>query len=245
MEQTNNNSSTFKKLSTFEGQELEINLDESFDASYDAFRKATSKIRKINDTDYRAVYLPSTTYGGLTINFENGQKLQLIMNLEFYYVYGFLIGDTAYGFEGEGAIGLKSQGFDVTLIPYGDSYTDIRAQSTAEGFPDVSTKRVKLSLLYKSMENIINPDISFKLKSNDILVTFWSLVEGIRFSRISNTIDDLLNNHPTTDIYDNFYQLAENWKNLSVAAADKSTYNPVLAVYELDSMDDDTFKHSA
>ena len=240
MEHTNNNSSIFEGLSTFEGQKLELNLDESFDASYDAFRKVTTEIRTINDTDYRAVYLQDTDYGGLTINFENGQKLQLIMNLEFYYVYGFLIGEEVHGFAGEGAEGLRGLGFDVIDIPYEDGYTQIRAQSTKEGLPDVTTKRVKLSLLYESMTNINNPDISFELKSNDILITFWSLVEGIRFAWISNIIDDLINDKPTTAIYDDFYKLAVNWKNLSVAAADKSAYNPVLAVYELDSMDDDS-----
>lgn len=237
MATANNNKSIFESLNTFNGQQLELNLDASFDTSNDAFRKATSEIKTIYDQMYRATYLPETAYGGLIINFGKGQKLQLIMNLEFYYVYGFLIGDTVHGFEGEAAEGLKSLGFTIVPIPYGDGYSDIREQSTKEGLPDVTTKRVKLSLLHQSMENIINPAISFELKSNDILVTFWSLVEGIRFAWISNIIDDLLNSESTTAIYNDFYHLAQNWKNLSVAAADSRAHNPVLAVYELDSLD--------
>ena len=239
MLQSTTNKSLFESLSTFGNQKLELKLDADFDSSYDAFRKVTSKVRKINNMNYIATYLPSTAYGGLTIHFGKNKKLQLIVNLEFYYVYGFFIGDAVYAFQGEATEGLKGLGFDVTGIPYEDGYTDIRNQSTKMGLPDVTTKRVKLSLLYQSMENLINPAISFELKSNDILVTFWSLVEGIRFAEISNTIDDTLNEQPTSLIYNDFYYLAKNWKNLSVAAADRRVYNPVLAVYELDSMDDD------
>ncbi len=230
---TNPNTALFKKLSNFQGQSLEINLNSDFDASMDAFRSVTSRMRRINGQNYPAVYLTDSDYGGLTFNFGRGRKLQLIMNLEFYYVYGFLIGTKVYGFQGEATAGLESLGFTVTPISYGDSYTDIQEQSVKEGLPDVKTKKVRLSTLLQSMSNIINPSISFDLKSNDILVTFWSLIEGIRFAKISNTIEDLLVEHPVNAIYDEFYKLAENWANLSVDAANKGVLNPAIAVYEL------------
>ena len=83
------------------------------------------------------------------------------------------------------------------------------------------------------MTNLINPDISFDLKSNDILVTFWSLIEGIRFSKISDTINTLIQNQSVDQVYDTFYSLAVIWAKLSVAAAEKGVLNPDIAVYEL------------
>ena len=148
-------------------------------------------------------------------------------------MYGFLIEDTVYGFQGEAIEGLKKLGFEVTPISYGDGYTAIRQQSEKEHLPDVTTMQVQLSTLLTSMENIINPDISFDKKSNDILVTFWSLIEGIRFAKISNTIGDLLKGNTTTSVYDEFYKLAVIWAKLSVAAAEKGVLNPDIAVYEL------------
>ncbi len=227
------NSAIFNKIATFQGQKLEINLDNSFNTSLDSFRKVTSRIRNINNQNYRAVYLSESDFGGLTINFGKGKKLQLIINLEFYYVFGFLINDEVYGFQGEGITGLEKIGFKVTPISYGDGYSDIRAQSDKEHLPDITTKKVRLSTLLNSMNNLIDPNISFDLKSNDILVTFWSLVEGIRFAKISNTIEDLLEGQTTSVVYDEFYSLAVIWAKLSVAAAEKGVLNPDIAVYEL------------
>lgn len=223
----------FKGISTLHGEVLEIRLDNDFQFSLDGFRKATSRIRYINNEAYPAVYLSENDFGGLTITFGDNKKLQLIVNLEFYYVYGFLIGNDVYGFQGEGMTALEKLGFNVTPISYGDGYSDIRRQSQKEHLPDVTTMKVRLSTLLTSMENIINPTISFDQKSNDILVTFWSLIEGIRFAKISNTIGDLLENQPVTAIYDDFYKLAVIWAKLSVAAADKGVLNPDIAVYEL------------
>lgn len=232
--QQNNNVTLFNKLSTFEGQPLEINVNaEGFNSSYHAFRTVTSRIRNIKNENYRAVYLTASDFGGLTINFDKGKKLQLIVDLEFYYVYGFLIGNDVFGFNGEGASGLQKLGFDVTTISYGDGYTDIRNQSHKEGLPDVTTMKVRLNTLIGSMTNLIDPKISFDKKSNDILVTFWSLIEGIRFAKISNTIEDLLVNHPVSAVYNDFYDLAVKWAKLSVAAAEEGSLNPDIAVYEL------------
>ncbi|WP_299683549.1 ribosome-inactivating family protein [uncultured Dokdonia sp.] len=227
------NTDIFKSISTLHGETLEIQLNENFQCSLDGFRKATSRIRYINNEAYPAIYLLASDFGGLTITFGDNKKLQLIINLEFYYVYGFLIGNDVYGFQGEGISGLEKLGFDVTPISYGDGYSDIRRQSQKEHLPDVTTMNVRLSTLLTSMENIINPDISFDQKSNDILVTFWSLVEGIRFAKISNTIEDLIENQPVSAIYDDFYKLAVIWAKLSVTAADKGVLNPDIAVYEL------------
>ena len=230
---TSNNVSLFQSLSTFKGQKLQLSLDEKFSSNYYAFRGVTSRDRVINNQTYRAVYLSESDFGGLTISFDGNKQLQLIINLEFYYVYGFLIGETVFGFQGEGVEGLEKLGFDVTPISYGDGYSDIRAQSRKENLPDVTTMKVRLSTLIDSMTNLINPDISFDQKSNDILVTFWSLIEGIRFAKISNTIEDLLQDHPVDMVYDTFYSLAVIWAKLSVAAAEKGVLNPDIAVYEL------------
>jgi hypothetical protein len=227
------NTSIFNTLATLQGEKLEICLDTNFSASLHIFRSLTSRIRYVNNEAYPVVYLSASDFGGLTITFGDNKKLQLIVNLEFYYVYGFLIGNDVYGFQGEGIDGLEKLGFTVTPISYGDGYSAIRQQSHKEGLPDVTTMKVRLSTLLTSMENILNPAISFDQKSNDILITFWSLIEGIRFAKISNTIEDLLENQPVNDVYDDFYKLAVIWAKLSVTAADKGVLNPDIAVYEL------------
>lgn len=227
------NKAIFNKIATFQNHKLELALDETYGNSLDVFRKLTSRIRRINREDYRAVYLSSSNFGGLTIKFGKNKKLQLIINLEFYYVFGFLIGNKVYGFQGEGVEGLEKLGFKVTPISYGDGYSDIMAQSKREDLPDVKTKKVRLSTLIHNMHTLINPKISFDLKSNAILITFWSLIEGIRFAKISNTVEDLIGHDPATAVYDDFYKLAIVWAELSVAAASKGILNPDIAVYEL------------
>jgi len=227
------NTSIFKTLSTLKGEQLEITLDKNFSTSLQRFRSATSRIRRIKNEAYPAVYLTASDFGGLTITFGNQKKLQLIINLEFYYIYGFLLGDDVFGLQGEGIEGLEKLGFTVTPISYGDGYSAIRYQSQQKGLPDVTTMKVRLSTLLTSMENLINPAISFDLKSNDILITFWSLIEGIRFAKIANTIEDLLEKQPVNSVYDDFYKLAVIWAKLSVAAADQGVLNPDIAVYEL------------
>ena len=62
---------------------------------------------------------------------------------------------------------------------------------------------------------------------------FWSLIEGIRFAFISKSVDDQINGDGTNDTYQSYYDLAEKWADLSVAAAQKGELDPAIAVYEL------------
>ncbi|MBV1924834.1 MAG: hypothetical protein KUG68_12490 [Flavobacteriaceae bacterium] len=228
------NTSLFDSISTINGVKLEITLDENFKKSLNSFRGLTSEPRILNGITYPSVYLTDSDYGGLTIQFGKGQELRLIMNLEYYYVYGFFLDDSkVYAFSGEGVEALDALGFETETIPYGDSYTDIKGQLTTDEFYALTDGVVEFSQIINALTEITDTSIPFSKKPTSILIAFWSLVEGIRFEAISDVVDNLIQDKPNDYVYNYFYYLAEIWAKLCVIAAYEKNLNPEVAVYDL------------
>ena len=234
-----NNIDKFNSISQRDGVDLVISLDANFQQSLDAFRKVTSQPRALNGIDYPAVFLKDTDYGGLTIKYDADKNLRLIVNLEFYYIYGFLLDDgNVYAFtddkpEDDCYQLLEDFGFICTKIPYGDSYGDISSQLEDDQFYDLQQTTVELSQIITALNTINDTAIDFKDKAEFILIAFWSLVEGIRFTGISNVVDNLIQQKSSDYIYDYFYELAEIWARLSIIAVYEKNMNPDIAVYDL------------
>lgn len=235
-----NNQNIFNKISTLKGTKLVIELNENFEQSLETFRNITSQTNTYSGEPYREVYLTDNDYGGLTVQYGDNKSLKLLVNLEFYYVYGFMIGNKVYGFggtrnggQGEGYDGLTKLGFDVTRIPYGDAYYEISAGLTKEQFLDLKKETPSLDTITKNLDLINDDKIGFEDKNKAILITLWSLIEGVRFSTISGTVKQLIEGKSTDRIFNDFFNLAEVWARFSVAAAKYGVYNPSIAVYEL------------
>ena len=238
-----NNIDLFTTISQRNGVNLIISFDANFQKNLDAFRNATSNPRTLNGIDYPAVYLTDNDYGGLTIQYNTNKCLRLIVNLEFYYVYGFFLDDgNVYAFTDSNPEDncyqlLTDFGFTCTKIPYGDSYTDISRQLKNDRFYDLQQTTVKLAQITTALDTICDTSINFEDKAESILVAFWSLVEGIRFAGISNVVNNLIQEKPSDFIYDYFYELAEIWARISLIAAYEKTKNPDIAVYDLHRID--------
>ena len=228
------NTTLFDSMATINGVKLEFSLDENFKDSLNTFRGLTSEPITLNGITYPSVYLTDSDYGGLTILFGNGQELRLIVNLEYYYVYGFFLDDfKVYAFSGEAVEALDALGYDTVTIPYGDSYTDIKGQLTDNEFYALTDGVVEFSQITDALTEITDTTIPFSDKPTSILIAFWSLVEGIRFEAISDVVDNLIQNNPNDYVYNYFYYLAEIWAKLCVIASYEKNLNPEIAVYDL------------
>ncbi len=227
------NEELFKKISTIHGEPLTFSLDRSFEEGLNSFRTLTSKLIDYNKCTYPSVYLSDKDYGGLTIHFSDDKELRLVVNFEFYYVYGMFIDDDLYAFKGEACEALVDFGFEPKEIPYGDAYYDIDEGLSKKQLEDLKNTSVTLTLLYTSLGMVIDPSVGFDEKREALLIVFWSLVEGIRFAYISNTINALLNGYEEERTYNDFYELAETWADLCVAAAKKGVLDDRIAVYDL------------
>ena len=232
------NAALFNKISSINGHDLNISLDSSFITSLDSFRKLTSELKTFNKIQYPAVYLSNTDYGGLTIS-HGSHQLRLIVNLQFYYVYGFFLDDNKiHAFSGEGIKALTDFGFDCDTIPYGDGYYDIKKVLGEKAFNNLLNTEVSLTQLISALNQLANINIPFTDKAKSILIVFWSLIEGIRFAGISNVILDLIQNNANKyKTYSTFYDLAEVWSELCVKAVDAKTLNQDIAVYDLDRVE--------
>lgn len=236
-----------------------ITLDPvTFIKEYNCFRKATSgeysyttktydnKEKKIS---YRAVDKSSSDYAFLNIAIPNGVTLTLIVNLEFYYVYGFLIDDKVFAYgppqkdipkkdgkepqESEAVRGLRQAGFEIAeenILPFGDAYFQIANEDQRL---NVANTRVTIEDILTSIETIVDLSIPWDDKREDLLCVFWSLIEGIRFNGISHTIYDLLVGNTQEVSYSYFYYMAERWAELSIGAAFSGKVDKSIAVYEL------------
>ncbi len=228
------NSTLFNRISKFKGHNLNLSLDENFEFDLNSFRNLTSRIRTLNSINYPVVYLNANDYGGLTINYGDSQ-LRLIVNLQFYYVFGFYLDDDkVYAFNGPSETALTNFGFDCITIPYADGYQDIKAVLGETAFNKLLGTEVSLAQLIPALDQLTNIYIPFSEKARSILVVFWSLVEGIRFAGISNVILGLIQNYPNATIYQSFYNLAEVWTELCIKAVDEKKLNPDIAVYHID-----------
>lgn len=210
-----------------------LTLDsEHFLTDYATFREATSQNFSYKGNDYPAVYKTSDDYAYLTI-YSGQDELTLIVNLEFYYVYGFRIADAYYAYEGEAYDALTAAGWDIpeaNKIPYGDAYYQI---ATYEQIDAVCQETVTLDALQNSIHRVVDTSIAWTDKNEDLLRVFWCLVEGVRFSEISYCVNKLISgeNYNTTFAY--FYYMAERWAELSVGAAYSGKMDKSIAVYEL------------
>lgn len=228
------NKALFNSISKRDGFELEINLGATFQSSIDAFRKVTSRPRIINGISYTSVYLTKNEFGGLRIRYDKGKELCLIVNLEFYYVYGFFLDDSkVYAFDGEGDKALKKLGFETETIPYGDGYYDIKKMMGDDEFYNLLHTKIEFAQITSALNQITDTTIPFTKKAESILIVFWSIIEGIRFASISNVVSNLIQANTNDYIYDYFYELAEIWAKLSVIAVYDKKNNPDIGVYDL------------
>lgn len=202
---------------------------------YKTFRDATSQDFKYNDYEYPAVYLSSNDYAYLNIQ-SNGTQLTLIINLQYYYVYGFVIDGQNFAYKGEAYEALTSAGFDIpkaNIIPYGDAYYDI---GTDEQIDAVCQENVSLEVLQQAIANVADLNIAWTDKNEDLLRMFWCLVEGIRFSGISDVVDKLVTGDSYNVTFAYFYYMAERWAKLSLGNAYEGKGDSSIAVYELNRL---------
>ena len=218
-------------MNTTKSYDLNLEQDQ-FLQDYTTFRTATSQNFTYNKNNYPAVYLDSDQYAYLNI-YSNKSQLTLIVNLEFYYVYGFKIDNQYFAYEGEAFDSLNQAGFTIpeaNKIPYGDAYYQI---GTYEQIDSVCQESVSLEALQNSIDQVVDLTIKWTDKNEDLLRVFWCLVEGIRFSEISNIVHELIAGDPYNTTFAYFYYMAERWAELSVGAAYSSKVDKSIAVYEL------------
>ncbi|MFK7784562.1 MAG: ribosome-inactivating family protein [Crocinitomicaceae bacterium] len=202
---------------------------------YSTFRNATSQNFSYNNVEYPAVYLTSDDYAYLNIH-SGGDLLTLIVNLEYYYVYGFQIDGQYYAYEGEAYDSLTAAGWDIpssNIIPYGDAYYEIASDAQIDA---VCVENVTLTALQDSISAVIDMSIDWNDKREDLLRVFWCLVEGIRFSEISYVVNDLVGGTDYNTTFGYFYYMAERWAKLSIGNAYEAKTDSSIAVYELNRL---------
>ena len=228
-----NNIDLLKKLSWVNDVELKITLDYQLSESIDIVRGAISKTTIYNSIKYPAVYLDQNTYGVLAC-YSNNIKVQAIMNLEYYYVYGFGYDDgTVYAFSGEGEKNLKALGFETLKIPYACDYFSIMHNSLINELQDLTEVRVNADNLRNACASLSQSDIVFSEKSNDVLTFLWSIIEGIRFGMVSDEILKTIKGGDSNMNYSRFLDIARNWSNLSTYCAKAAIRINQIAVYDL------------
>jgi len=218
-------------MSTTPSYDLHLESGKFLD-DYDTFRKATTQPFKYKEKSYTAVYMTSDQYAYLNI-YSGKDQLSLIVNLEFYYVYGFKIAGQLFAYEGEAFQSLTKAGFDIPVankIPYGDAYYQI---GTYPQIDAVCAENVSLEALQKAISTVADLSIAWTDKNEDLLRMFWCLVEGVRFNYISDIVDKLIKGDPYNVTFAYFYYMAERWAELSVGAAYSGKDDKSIAVYEL------------
>lgn len=211
--------------------DLNLNQGQFLD-DYQSFRDATSQNFSYNGNDYPAVYLDGDQYAYVNI-YSASDPLTLIVNLEFYYVYGFVIDNQYFAYKGEAYDSLTAAGFYIpedNIIPYGDAYYEI---GTTAQIDAVCQENVSLNTLQAAISNIVDLSIAWTDKNEDLLRLFWCLVEGVRFAGISSVINTLLEGKPYNTTFAYFYYMAERWAEISVGAAYSGKVDKSVAVYEL------------
>jgi len=218
-------------MKTIKSYDLNLEKDQ-FLTDYTNFRAATSKNFTYKGNKYPAVFMDSDQYAYVNI-FSKNSQLSLIVNLEFYYVYGFKIDNQYFAYKGEAFDALNAAGFDIpeaNKIPYGDAYYEIATPEQIEG---VCQQSVTMGALLNSISRVADLSIAWTDKNEDLLCVFWCLVEGVRFKDISNVMYDLIAGKSYNITFANFYYMAERWAELSVGAAYSGKEDSSIAVYEL------------
>lgn len=229
-------------LPTLPEYKISLTANEFLDG-YTTLRNATSNDYTYGEKTYRSVDKSYKEYAYVSIKIPECKTLTLIVNLEFYYVYGFVIDSEVYCYgvsdpkedpkNGECYKGLKATGFSVpdsNILPFGDAYYEIGNKDQRLA---VEGQQVAIKDIIESVEIITDTTISWQEKREDLLRVFWSLVEGIRFCGISNVIHDLLLGSQQLVTYSYFYYMAERWAELSIGAAYTGKVDNSIAVYEL------------
>ena len=211
--------------------DLNLNQGQFLD-DYNTFRTATSQDFYYNDNNYPSVYLSSDDYAYVNI-YSKSDPLTLIVNLEFYYVYGFVIDQQYFAYEGEAYNSLTEAGFYIpkeNIIPYGDAYYEI---GTTQQIDSVCQENVSLDALQNAIAQVVDLSVAWTDKNENLLRLFWCLVEGVRFEEISSIMNTLLEGKPYNTTFAYFYYMAERWAEISVGAAYSGKVDKSVAVYEL------------
>lgn len=103
-------------------------------------------------------------------------------------MYGFYYDGTVHAYKGEAFSALTNHGFECTEIPFGDSYPDIEANLSAQVIAKLKRTIATKDKLMASLATVANEGVLFTDKCEEILVVFWSLIEGIRFQKISSQL---------------------------------------------------------
>ncbi len=131
----------------------ELTLDSKLSECYQTFRKNTSKNYTDKSQNYPVVYLSATDFSTIEIKYQNESKLTLIVNLQDYYVFGFLFDDQCYSFLGVEK-NLKAAGYTVDeVIPYGSAYYQIGANGIEQ---EVRATTVTKEVILSSINYIID-----------------------------------------------------------------------------------------
>lgn len=166
-------------------KEYFLNLDLSPTDCSQLLRSETSRIYTHKEHDYPVVYLPVTAFAKVTIRFKDVDKMTLIVNLQDYYVIGFLINEKCYAIKNL-EDDLTNAGFSVEeVLPYGDPYYQIGQDGVEE---KVCNEAVTMNSIISAIDFIVDMDNSQTDKRESLVRVFWSLVEGVRFSSISDVV---------------------------------------------------------
>lgn len=211
----------------------QLRLDNHLSDDYQTFRQATSKPYSHKDNTYPVVYLSENDFAILTLSSTGTKDLSLVVNLQNYYVYAFIIEKQCYAFDGL-TKSLEKAGITVdTELPYGEAYYEIGSDGVEAS---VRQESVTVAAIISAITQIQDMSLSWLDKKPDILRLFWAMIEGIRFSGISDTVQTLLNS-PTppaaTVQYDYFFYMAERWEKISIGNAYLGKEDDSIAVYDL------------
>ena len=214
-----------------------INLDSNLTKDYESFRSATSGIFTHRGNDYPVVNHSKKDFSLLTIMYDGKEKITLAVNLQDYYVYGFLFNNKCYAFKGTEKEELIAAGIKVPIeeIPFGDAYFEIGAGGIEK---KVEAEVVSSEVILSSIDFIVNINNSWDDKREHILRVFWALVEGIRFCGISNVVQTLFNStEKVNTTYAYFFYMAERWEKTSIGNAYLGKMDKSIAVYDLRPME--------
>ena len=227
----------------YEIKEYSLTLNEDqFLSDYSIFRAATSKTFTYKKRDYAAVYLDYDQYAYVNIISDQGSndsiELTLIVNLQYYYVFGFKIDGQYFAYQDSALKALQGAGFKIpksNIIPYGDAYYEIGSHAQIQ---NVCQENVSLSAIQSSIARIVDLKIGWTDKKEDLLRVFWSLVEGIRFNEISSIVHTLITGNSFNTTFGYFYYMAERWAEMSIGTAyrGKKNSDSSIAVYELNML---------
>ena len=215
-----------------------INLDSNLTSDYENFRNETSGTFEHRKNTYRVVNRSKKDFSILTIIYNGKEKITLVVNLQDYYVYGFLFNDKCYTFKGSEKEELIAAGIKVPIeeIPYGDAYFEIGAGGIEK---KVEAEVVSSKAILSSIDFIVDLNKSWDEKREHILRVFWALVEGIRFCGISNVIQTLFTStdEQINTTYAYFFYMAERWEKISIGNAYMGKMDKSIAVYDLRPME--------